>query len=102
MNRLSVRLFASYLAVVLVSTGVAFVTARALAPTFFRVNLEQGRPDTTPGSTMGPGGRTSSDLESTTTDADTDPGTSAPDSSGTSAPGSTTGSTQRQGQPGTA
>ncbi len=60
MNRLSVRLFLSYLVVVLASTGVAFVTARALAPTFFRVNLQQGRPDSTPGSTIGPGGARSS------------------------------------------
>lgn len=67
MSRLSVRLFVSYLLVVLISTGVAFVTARALAPTFFRVNLEQGRPDESPASTLGPGRFTSSSSSTSTT-----------------------------------
>ena len=93
MNRLSVRLFVSYLAVVLVSTGVAFVTARSLAPTFFRVSLEQTQPDVSPRSTAP---APSPDSEPTATTGTDSPGPStgqtiAPDGPHTS--GATTAPT---------
>lgn len=111
MRRLSMRLFVSYVAVVLASTGVAFVTARALAPTFFRVSLEQARgASDTPGSTIG---RPSSvdtvapdTAQTTVADATQStvgpPSSPSPPTSGATAPQSGTASTHHQGGPSTA
>ncbi len=107
MSRLSVRLFVSYVAVVLASTGVAFVTARSLAPTLFRVGLEQergaaassgstiGRPATA--GTAAPGTATTTGADRTPTPATSGPSSPPnPPTSGARAPQSGPTTTHQQ------
>ena len=113
MSRLSVRLFVSYIAVVLASTGVAFVTARSLAPTFFRVSLERTRgASASPGSTIGrpatvdtvtPGTAHTTVADGASTPATVGPPSSpSPPKSGATAPQSGTPPTHHQGGSSTA
>ncbi|NNC92195.1 MAG: HAMP domain-containing histidine kinase [Acidimicrobiia bacterium] len=55
-DRLAVRLFLSYLVVIVAAGAVVFATTRLIAPTFFRTNLSTVSTTT---STVGPGGSSS-------------------------------------------
>ncbi|MBT8165246.1 MAG: HAMP domain-containing protein [Acidimicrobiia bacterium] len=108
LRRLSIRLFLSYLAIVVISAGVVFATARLIAPTFFQENLENidSRTTTTlapTGSTVGPGASTST----LTPGSGGPPGTTTPAGPGSTqppgtppGPGPTSGSSATTG-PGT-